>query len=133
MNNAKQIKDIADKLVSALGRKGFIIQRYDAFKTDSVYLKLDYGVCNSIRISDHPGKQNLQYRYNVIIGGELNITEDVYIRYFYKFLCIISKIKFACRFIKTSPYCINNYICKLYFLCTYHSSISKFNPTTVSI
>ena len=83
MNNAKQIKDIADKLVSALGRKGFIIQRYDAFKTDSVYLKLDYGVCNSIRISDHPGKRNLQYRYNVIIGGELNITEDVYIRYFY--------------------------------------------------
>lgn len=83
MNNAKQIKDIADKLVSALGRKGFIIQRYDAFKTDSVYLKLDYGVCNSIRISDHSGKRNLQYRYNVLIGGELNIIEDVYIRYFY--------------------------------------------------
>ena len=83
MSNAKQIADIADKLVNALGNKGFIIQRYDAYKTDSVYLKLDYGVCNSIRISDHPGKQNLQYRYNVIIGGEINIIEETYIRYFY--------------------------------------------------
>lgn len=83
MSNAKQIADIADKLVGALGNKGFVIQRYDAFKTDSVYLKLDYGVCNSIRISDHPGKQNLQYRYNVLIGGEINIIEERYIRYFY--------------------------------------------------
>lgn len=44
---------------------GFVVQRYDAYSTASVYLKLDYGVCNSIRISDHAGKKYLKYRYNI--------------------------------------------------------------------
>lgn len=51
-----------------------LIQRYEATSTNSVYLKFDYGVANSLRISDHAGKKHLEYRYNLI----LNQTEPAY-------------------------------------------------------
>lgn len=51
-----------DRLLDA----GFKIQRYDSFTSKSIYLKLDYGVCNSIRISDHKGKKHLNYRFNLL-------------------------------------------------------------------
>lgn len=70
VNSSHQvIKDLADLLVTRLKAEGFTILRYDAYSTSSVYLKLDYGVSNSIRISDHTGKQHLAYRYN--IGAEV--------------------------------------------------------------
>ena len=53
-------KELADYLCKRLIAEGFTVQRYDAYKTDSIYLKLDFGVCNSIRISDHPGKRYLK-------------------------------------------------------------------------
>lgn len=81
--NNPAIREKADAIVSILKDKGFVIQRYDAYSTDSVYLKLDYGVCNSIRISDHEGKKHLCYRYNMIIGCEDNIVEEKYIRYYF--------------------------------------------------
>lgn len=64
MENSKMVclaKDLQNKLLA----KGFVVQRYDAYSTNSIYLKLDYGVCNSIRISDHRGKRHLKYRYNI--------------------------------------------------------------------
>ncbi|WFR64176.1 AAA family ATPase [Paenibacillus amylolyticus] len=59
---------IAADLIMLLQREGFIIQRYDSKTTSSIYLKLDYGVCNSIRIGDHRGKKQYKYRYNVDVG-----------------------------------------------------------------
>lgn len=47
-----------------------IIHRYDAVKTKSIYLKFDYGVACSLRISDHLGYDYLSYRYNIVIGLE---------------------------------------------------------------
>lgn len=82
-SNTPIIKDCADNIIEILKEKGFIIQRYDALSTNSIYLKLDYGVCNSIRISDHPGKEYLCYRYNVILGCDDNIVEEKYIRYYF--------------------------------------------------
>lgn len=80
----KNLTKIADDLVVLLKEQDFHILRYDASKTSSIYLKLDYGVCNSVRISDHPGKSHLKYKYNVIYDGILNIDEDDgYIRYYY--------------------------------------------------
>lgn len=79
----EKIYSIADYIVNSLLAHGFTIQRYNAYKTSSVYLKLDFGVCNSIRISDHNGKEHLCYRYNLIIGGNDNIIEEKYIRYYY--------------------------------------------------
>lgn len=81
--NNPAIQEQADFIVSVLKDKGFVIQRYDAYSTDSVYLKLDYGLANTIRISDHEGKKHLCYRYNLIIGGENNIVEEKYMRYYF--------------------------------------------------
>jgi hypothetical protein len=80
------IKETADRLVKMLSNEGFTIQRYDAYGTNSVYLKLDYGVCNSIRISDHRGKKHLKYMYNVLTThkGEPYRDNDGFMRYYYK-------------------------------------------------
>lgn len=58
-------KKAAAWLIPKLKSEGYIVQRYDAVKTKSIYLKLDYGVANSIRISDHKGYKYLSYRYNI--------------------------------------------------------------------
>ena len=76
---ARTLSDIADSLCRRLKKKGFHILRYDAITTGSIYLKLDYGVCNSIRISDHRGKTKLKYRYN--IGTNIKQRSDVQDRY----------------------------------------------------
>lgn len=76
--------EICNKIVNFLLDNGFSVLRYDAYSTNSIYLKLDYGVCYSIRISDHQGKSYLNYRYNVILGGTVhtNITKGKQ-RYYY--------------------------------------------------
>ena len=58
-------KALADSLSERFLAEGFTVHRYDAYSTSSVYLKLDCGMCNSIRISDHRGKKHLAYRYNI--------------------------------------------------------------------
>jgi hypothetical protein len=60
------IEEMAEHVQNALLRHGFVIQRYDAMSTSSIYFKLDYGVAHSIRISDHRGKEHLHYRYNLL-------------------------------------------------------------------
>ena len=58
-------KELADTLARRFMAEGFTVHRYDAYSTDSVYLKLDYGLGNSIRISDHRGYKHLKYRFNI--------------------------------------------------------------------
>ena len=79
----QELMNIADDIIQTLKSKGFTIHRYDAYSTNSIYLKLDYGVCNSIRISDHSGKKFLKYRYNLIWNGEIKQIQDTYPRYYY--------------------------------------------------
>lgn len=61
----KEIHALAEQIINKLYGK-VIIHRYDAYSTNSIYLKFDYGVANSLRISDHPGKQHLRYRFNLM-------------------------------------------------------------------
>lgn len=63
-----KLEKAADKIINKLLDLGFIVHRYDAYSTNSIYIKLDYGACNSIRISDHEGKQHLSYKYNALKG-----------------------------------------------------------------
>lgn len=79
----KRLNDIANEIIVILKCIGFTIHRYDAYSTNSIYLKLDYGVCNSIRISDHTGKKYLKYRYNMILDGKTEQTQDIYERFYY--------------------------------------------------
>ena len=63
----KEVNRFAKELVDKLKKEGFTIQYYHARSTNSVYLKLDYGLAHSVRISDHKGKKHLKYRYNFAI------------------------------------------------------------------
>lgn len=84
MSKKMSIHKLATVIQNRLLDEGFVIQRYDAYKTKSIYFKLDYGVANSIRISDHEGKQQLHYRYN--IGShikEYKETDNTYPQYYY--------------------------------------------------
>lgn len=66
-----KIKQMAGRVAKELLGKGFLLQMYCAYSTNSIYIKLDCGVCHSIRISDHKGKRELKYRYNLMKGGQL--------------------------------------------------------------
>lgn len=57
---------MAELVIGQLLEAGFTIQRYNSMTSKSIYLKLDYGVCNSIRISDHRGIRKYRYRYNLL-------------------------------------------------------------------
>ena len=82
--NEKQITKI---LVTELIKLGFIVHRYNAYSTNSIYLKLDFGVCCGIRIADHNGKKKYHYRFNVIKdykGDKITYFRNL-ISYFYTF------------------------------------------------
>jgi len=54
-------------------RKGFTVHLYESKTTDSVYIKLDFGVCGTIRISDHPSKEDLDFTYEHIITPDSTV------------------------------------------------------------
>lgn len=80
-------KEIAKIIIPKLQNLGFIVHRYDAYSTNSIYLKLDYGVACGIRISDHNGKKQYHYRFNLIKNytGNKVITNGNLVSYFYNF------------------------------------------------
>lgn len=57
----KIIHEAARRISRTLIHNGCVIHRYDAFVSNSVYIKVDAGVVCSIRLSDHPG---YEYRFN---------------------------------------------------------------------
>lgn len=61
MKNKEILAYIEEKLLA----KDFILHEYKAHSTCSLYLKLDYGASNSIRISDHKGYDHLSYKYEI--------------------------------------------------------------------
>lgn len=87
MSDRDDLKALADDLARRFVAKGFTVHRYDAYSTDSVYLKLDWGACNSVRISDHTGKKHLKYRYNIgswIKEGRHEGVNGKYPRHYYQ-------------------------------------------------
>ena len=80
-------KQIAKVLIEELLRLGFVVHRYNAVTTNSIYLKLDFGVCCCIRIADHNGKKKYHYRFNVIkdYSGDKIIYFKNLISFFYTF------------------------------------------------
>jgi hypothetical protein len=77
-------KEAAKRIIQVLKREGVIIQRYDAYSSNSIYLKLDYGACHTIRISDHLGKKHLKYRYNLLSNlDEFKVKKGPPVQYFH--------------------------------------------------
>lgn len=71
---SNEIKRAASYIAKECVRRGIIVHRYDAMRTNSVYLKFDYGVAHSLRISDHRGIEKYHYRFNLIKGTPKIIT-----------------------------------------------------------
>ena len=69
-------KSFMYKLLFDLDKEGFILQYYQAYSTASCYIKLDYGVSNSIRISDHKGKGKYPYRFNLMLGLDKSYVDN---------------------------------------------------------
>ena len=106
-------KSIANILVHKLIKNGFIVHRYNSFSTNSIYLKLDYGLACGIRIADHPGKKKYNYRFNVIkdYKGDKVITKGDLICYFYDFTELANVLSGAQKEkqAKINKYGIDNY------------------------
>lgn len=86
MNRNKEI-EVSNKVIAHLKGKGFKIHKYYAKTTRSIYLKLDYGVCCGIRISDHKGKKKYKYKFNLLkqYKGPKQVNDKGYIRLFYDY------------------------------------------------
>lgn len=86
MNKKQEIK-VSNKVIHILINKGFKINRYYARTTRSIYLKLDYGVCGAIRISDHVGKKKYKYKFNLIrnYNGPKEVKDDGCYRKYYSY------------------------------------------------
>lgn len=86
MERNQEIK-VSNKLIKDLKENGFQINKYYAKTTKSIYLKLDYGVCCGIRISDHNGKQKYRYKFNLIkqYKGPKEKIDRGYVRLFYDY------------------------------------------------
>jgi hypothetical protein len=58
---------MADQIAGELKARGFVVHRTDAVNSTSAYLKVDYGVMNTVRISDHKGAgEKLDFRFNIL-------------------------------------------------------------------
>lgn len=77
-----RLTDIADLLTENLTAEGVEIFRMTSESTSSIYLKIDYGVCNTIRISDHYGRK---CRYNIgPYVRHFRVEHGRYDRYYYQ-------------------------------------------------
>ena len=105
--------DIVNILIPNLLDMDFIVHRYDAYSTSSIYLKLDYGIACGIRIADHLGKKKYNYRFNIIkdFKGDKVILKDDLISRFYDFTELEKVLKDVQeeKQKKLCKYGINNY------------------------
>ncbi|ALS03077.1 hypothetical protein ATZ33_17345 [Enterococcus silesiacus] len=82
---SKEINRVANYIESKLLQEGVVIQRYDAYSTNSVYFKFDCGLSNSLRIGDHDGKKTLSYMFMVDVthSGQRIVKQDKFTQYIY--------------------------------------------------
>lgn len=60
------MEELFNQIIKELKKYDFVISTYHSYSTSSIYIKLDYGLANGIRIADHKGKKKYKYRYNVM-------------------------------------------------------------------
>lgn len=99
----RRIMDTADFVANYMKKAGVIVQRYDAMSTLSVYLKFDFGLANSMRISDHRGNDNLTYKYNIRTDVTEYRREEHEAGFDYNFFPI-DQAEAACRMILIGKY-----------------------------
>lgn len=63
-----QIEKAAEYVVYRCKEHGIIVHRHRSKTSNSIYLKFDYGVSHSLRISDHKGIEKYHYKFVIIKG-----------------------------------------------------------------
>ena len=107
------MKEIANLIIEELKKYDFVISTYYSYSTSSIYIKLDYGVANGIRIADHKGKKKYKYRYNVVNDLQKDYSEidEGYERFYFRTTSIkdlVAKIV-SDKQAKQYKYGLNNY------------------------
>mgnify|MGYP004684540503 CR=1 FL=1 len=80
-----KVESSLERLIQGLKEKKIHLLRWDDPKTHTIYLKMDWGVLSTIRISDQVASGKYTYKYNVILGAkkgavkqENGITREYY-------------------------------------------------------
>jgi len=83
--STKLINDVANRVMKKLLEAGVKIQYYKAYSSNSVYIKLDYGLANSLRIGDHEGYEHLNYMFKVDVNhnGYRKVESNRFTQYTY--------------------------------------------------
>lgn len=74
MLNVSKERRIANEIKKILNRKGFLVEIRTTRRTKSIYLVLDNGACDGIRISDHKNDAT-KYKFNMIKNYKGKKTE----------------------------------------------------------
>ena len=68
--STKEIRRVAKLIQQKLLNAGVTIQYYEATSSNSIYMKFDCGLCNSLRIGDHNGYEHLNYMFKVDVNHD---------------------------------------------------------------
>lgn len=71
------LEELARDIINYVKKYGIHVLRYDAKTSESIYLKFDYGISGSLRISAHDSKVESRYTFNIIKGLETPFKEKV--------------------------------------------------------
>ncbi len=70
------IESSLERLIQGLKEKKIHLLRWDDPKTHTIYLKMDWGVLSTIRISDQMESGKYSYKYNVILGSKKGVVKQ---------------------------------------------------------
>lgn len=59
---------MATMIIDYVKKYNIHVLRYDSKGSESIYLKFDYGLAGTLRISAHSGNENLKYTFNLVKG-----------------------------------------------------------------
>ena len=68
---------MATEIIDYVKSFGIHVLRYDSKSSDSIYLKFDYGLAGSLKISDHNNTNGLKDVFNIIQNLENPYSEKV--------------------------------------------------------
>lgn len=97
------------EILEKLNQKSFVLYYLRAYSTTSRYIKLDFGICKSIRIADHKGIDKYKYTFNIMLGLDKSYVEDG--RYYY---CLDDLDKMIADICKYRDNLLNSYGFKYY-------------------
>lgn len=60
------LQELAEKIINYVKSKDISVLRYDSKSSRSIYLKFDYGMAGSLRLSDSISEKDIHYTFNIL-------------------------------------------------------------------